>query len=151
LSLVTFGDTRGRAELRAMLEPYTITASIEGVTGSVVTEGSPVREGTLMARIFRDAGGEVAEVRSPLPGRVRSVAASEGARVRAGDTLFVVAPDSQFVWEALRALSLIGEREDLPLVERYANGAETAPEQVKQQATQTARAIQGRIEKAGAQ
>jgi biotin/lipoyl-binding protein len=150
LSLVTFGDARGRAELRAMLEPYTIAASAEGVTGSVVSEGSAVREGTLMARIFRDAGGEVAEVRSPLPGKVRSVTAREGARVAAGDTLFVVAPDNQFVWEALRALSLIGEREDLPLIERYASGAEAVPERVKQQATQTVRAIEGRLEKAGA-
>jgi hypothetical protein len=150
LSLVTFGDTRGRGELRAMLEPYTIAAPIEGLTGSVVSEGSAVREGTLMARIFRDTGGEVAEVRSPLPGRIKGVAAREGARVRAGDALFVIAPDGQFIWEALRALSLVGEREDLPLVERYANGTETVNEQVKQQAIQSARAIQGRIEKAAA-
>jgi hypothetical protein len=151
LSLVTFGDTRGRGELRAMLEPYTIAASADGLTGSVVSEGSAVREGTLMARIFTETGGEtVVEVRSPLPGRIKSVTAREGAHVRAGDALFTIAPDSQFVWEALRALSLIGEREDLPFVERYAYGAEAVPEQVKQQAAQTARAIQGRIEKATA-
>lgn len=150
LSLVTFGDARGRRELLAMLEPYTITAPAEGVTGSVVGEGSAVREGALMARIFRDAGGEVVEVRSPLPGRVSNVAAREGARVAAGDTLFVIAPDNQFIWESLRALSLVGEREDLPAVERYASGAEVVPAQVKQQAIQTARAIQSRAEKPGA-
>ncbi|HVG32614.1 MAG TPA: biotin/lipoyl-binding protein [Pyrinomonadaceae bacterium] len=150
LSLVTFGDTRGRGELRAMLEPYTIAASSDGMTGSVVSEGSAVREGTLLARILRDEGSEVVEVRSPLPGRIKSVAAREGARVRTGDALFVLAPDGQFVWEALRALSLIGERDDLPLVERYASGAEAVNEQVKQQATQAARAIQARSEKAGA-
>lgn len=152
LSLVTFGDKRGRGELRAMLEPYTITASVDGLTGSVVSEGSAVREGTLMARIFSDTGSEAgSEVRSPLPGKIKSVAAREGARVRAGDALFVIAPDRQFVWEALRALSLVGEREDLPLVERYASGEEAVPEQFKQQAAQTARAIQARIEKADAQ
>lgn len=152
LSLVTFGDTSGRKELRAMLEPYTIAASSDGVTGSVVSEGSAVREGTLMARIFSGAGNDaMVEVRSPLPGKIKSVAAREGAEVRAGDALFVISPDTQFVWEALRALSLVGEREDLPLVERYAGGAEAVPEQVRQQATQTARAIQGRIEKSAAQ
>lgn len=150
LSLVTFGDTRGRGELRAMLEPYTIAASADGMTGSVVSEGSAVREGTLLARIFRDEGSEVVEVRSPLPGRIKSVSAREGAHVRAGDALFILAPDSQFVWEALRALSLIGERDDLPLVERYASGAEAVNEQVKQQAAQAAKAIQGRSEKSGA-
>lgn len=148
LSLVTFNDARGRPELRAMLEPYTITATADGVTGSVVSVGSLVREGTLMARINK-AGGESVEVRSPLPGKVTSVAATEGARVGVGDTLFVIAPDSQFVWEALRALYWVGEREDLPLVERYASGVEGLPDQVKQQATQTAKAIQSRLQSAG--
>jgi HEAT repeat protein len=149
LSLVTFGDSRGRPELRAMLEPFTIVASTDGVMGSVVSEGSAVREATLMARINRD-GRESEEVRSPLPGKVKSVAAFEGARVVVGDTLFVIAPDSQFVWEALRALYWVGEREDLPLVERYAGGgAEGLHDQIKQQAALTAKAIQSRMEAAG--
>jgi hypothetical protein len=148
LSLVTFNDARGRPELRAMLEPYTILASADGVMGSVVSVGSLVREGTLMARINRDAA-ESEEVRSPLPGKVKSVMAGEGARVTKGDTLFDIAPDSQFVWEALRALYWVGERDDLPAVERYASGVEGMPDQVKQQATQTARAIQSRLESAG--
>lgn len=147
LSLVTFGDARGRPELRAMLEPYTIVAPAAGVTGSVLSEGSLVREGTLMARINGD-GGESEEVRSPLPGKVKSVAAVEGARVATGDTLFILAPDNQFVWEALRALYWVGERDDLTAVERYAgsDGAEGLPDQLKQQAAQTAKAIRGRME-----
>jgi len=148
LSLVTFNYARGRPELRAMLEPYTIRASADGVMGSVISAGSLVREGTLMARVNK-AAGESEEVRSPLPGKVTSVAATEGARVGVGDTLFVIAPDSQFVWEALRALYWVGEREDLPLVERYASGVEGLPDQVRQQATQTARAIQSRLQSAG--
>lgn len=149
LSLVTFGDARGRPELRAMLEPFTIAASSDGVMGSVVSEGSSVREGTLMARINSD-GGEIKDVRSPLPGKVKSVAVLEGARVAAGNTLFVIAPDNQFIWEALRALYWVGEREDLPLVERYAGANEGLPEQVKQQAALTAKAIQNRMKGAGA-
>jgi hypothetical protein len=148
LSLVTFNDARGRPELRAMLEPYTILAPADGVTGSIVSVGSAVREGTLMARINKEAS-EAEEVRSPLPGKVKSVAAVEGARVVKGDALFVIAPDGQFVWEALRALYWVGEREDLPAVERYASGAEGLPDQVRQQATQTAKAIQSRLENAG--
>lgn len=148
LSLVTFNDARGRPELRAMLEPYTILAPSDGVTGSVVSVGSPVREGTLMARINKGVG-ESEEVRSPLPGKVTSVAATEGARVAKGDTLFLLAPDSQFVWEALRALYWVGEREDLPMVERYASGVEGLSDPIRQQAIQTAKAIQSRPQSAG--
>ena len=152
LSLVTFKDARGRGELRAMLQPYTVTAQAEGTLGSVLSEGSAVREGTLMARIEQEGdAGQTSEVRSPLPGKVSQVAAREGARVAFGDTLFTIAPDSQFVWEALRALYWVGEREDLALVEPYASGAEPVAEQVKQQAAQTAKAIQGRIDKTGSQ
>lgn len=149
LSLVTFNDARGRPELRAMLEPFTIVAPSDGVTGSVVSEGSSVREGTLMARINMD-GGESKEVRSPLPGKVKSVAVLEGARVGAGDTLFIIAPDTQFVWEALRALYWVGERDDLSLVERYAGGVEGLPERIKQQAAMTAKSIRSRMEGTGA-
>jgi biotin carboxyl carrier protein len=146
LSLVTFRDAGGLPELRAMLRPYTITATGEGMIGSMLSEGSNVREGTLMARI--EQGGASLEVRSPLPGRVSSVAKSEGAHVSVGDNLFQIAPDTQSIWEALRALYWIGERDDLALVERYANGAEAVSDQVKQQAAQTARAIKGRSENA---
>jgi HEAT repeat protein len=144
LSLVKFQDGRALPELRAMLTDYGVAAPFAGTMESVLSEGSVVREGTLMARITQ-AGGMSQEVRSPLPGKITSVAVSEGAHVSTGDTLFRISPDSQFVWEALRALYLVGEREDLPAVERYASGAEAVPDQVKQQAAQTARAIRSRL------
>ena len=145
LSLVTFRDARGLPELRAMLRPYTITATAEGTVGSVLSEGTNVREGTLMARI-EQGGGALQEVRSPLPGRISKVTTSEGAHVSAGDNLFSVAPDTQSVWEAMRALYLIGEREDLAVVDAYASGAEPVAEQLKLQAAQTAKAIRSRTE-----
>jgi hypothetical protein len=145
LSLVTFRDTRGLPELRAMLRPYTITATAQGTVGSLLSAGSNVREGALMARI-EQGGGSLHEVRSPLPGRISSVATSEGAHVAEGDQLFHVAPDNQSVWEALRALYLIGEREDLAVVDAYAGGAEPASDQLKLQAAQTAKAIRSRLE-----
>jgi multidrug resistance efflux pump len=144
LSLVKFQDGRALPELRAMLTDYGVAAPFAGTMESVLSEGSMVREGTLMARVTQ-AGGVSQEVRSPLPGKIKSVGVSEGAHVSAGDTLFRITPDSQFVWEALRALYFLGESEDLPAVERYASGAEAVPDQVKQQAAQTARAIRSRL------
>ena len=144
LSLVKFQDGRALPEVRAMLTDYGVVAPLAGTMESVLSEGSVVREGTLMARITQQ-GGTSEEVRSPLPGKIASVAVKEGSKVSAGDTLFRISPDSQFVWEALRALYLVGEREDLPAVKRYASGAEPASDQVKQQAAQTARAIRSRL------
>jgi HEAT repeat protein len=81
LSLVRFGDARGRRELVAMLRPVT-------------------------------------------------------QRVQA---------DRDEVWEALRALYLIGEAEDLPAVDVYATGAAGASDRIHQQAVETARAIRKRM------
>lgn len=145
LALVTFRDTKGLPELRAMLRPYAINATAAGTIGSVLSEGTNVREGTLMARIEQGAGA-LQEVRSPLPGRVSGVTTKEGVHVSEGDQLFLVAPDTQTIWEALRALYLVGERDDLALVDAYAGGAETVPDQLKQQAAQTAKAIRSRSE-----
>ena len=84
------------------------------------------------------------EVRSPLPGKINDVRVATGAKVAAGDAILTITPDENFVYEALRALFLVGEREDLPEVLRYAEGVEGMPEQIKQQAAQTAKAIQSR-------
>lgn len=145
LSLITFRDTKGLPELRAMLRPYAVTAPAQGTIGSVLSEGTNVREGTLMARID-EGGGALQEVRSPLPGKVSRVATSEGSRVSVGDELYHVAPDTQSIWEALRALYLVGEREDLGLVDGYASGGEPVSDQLKLQAAQTAKAIRSRSE-----
>jgi hypothetical protein len=143
VQLVRFGDTRGRAELRAMLQPYSVSAPIDGKVSSVLTEGVVVRENTLLARLT-NAQGQIEELRSPLPGKIQQIRAREGTSVAAGDTVLTLSPDPEFVFEALRALFIVGERDELQDVERYASGAEGMPERVKQQAAQTAQAIRNR-------
>jgi hypothetical protein len=145
VQLVRFGDASGRAELRATLQPYKVVAPTEGTISSVLIEGGDVRENALLVRIT-NSQNQVQELRSPLPGKLISVAAREGAHVSTGDVILTLAPDPDFVYEALRALLFIGEAEDLPDVERYAQGAEGMPGQVKQQAAQTAKAIRSRSE-----
>ena len=142
LALVRFGDARGRPELLAMLRPYGIAAPVAGTTQAALGEGLVVKRETPLARI-RSADGQVLEVRSPLPGRIMRRAAPE-THVSAGEEIITLAPDGDSVWEALRALYLVGERADLPEVERYAQGAAGMPERVREQAALTARAIQQR-------
>lgn len=143
LALVRFGDLRCRPELRAMLQPFSVVVSTEGQAVTVLTEGTPVKRDTMLAR-FKSNDGLSQEVRSPLPGKIEKSVVKEGVQIRAESELFVLAPDVDSVWEALRALYLIGEMEDVREVERYARGVEGMPDRIKQQAALAAEAIKRR-------
>jgi hypothetical protein len=143
VQLVRFGDASGKAELRATLQPYNVVAPTEGTISSVLIEGGEVRENALLARIT-NSQNQIQELRSPLSGKLAGVTAREGARVAKGDVILTIAPDPDFVYEALRALLFVGAAEDLTDVERYAQGVEGMPERVKQQAAQTVKAIRSR-------
>jgi biotin carboxyl carrier protein len=143
VQLARFNDARGRGELRAILQPFTVNAPAAGTISSTLGAGSRILEGTMICRL-KQQDGLTREVRSPLPGKIGDVRVAIGAQVAAGDAVLTIAPDESFVYEALRALFLVGEGEDLNEVMRYAEGVEGMPEQIKQQAAQTAKAIQSR-------
>jgi HEAT repeat protein len=142
-ALVVFGDSSGRPILRSMLQSYPLTSPIDGQVDSVLKEGVPVRLGMMLARV-KAVNGPVTEVRSPLPGGIQKVVVSEGTNLKTGDTILMLSPDSDTVWEALRALFFVGAQDDLDVVEPYTHDIDKMPEQVKQQATLTAKAIQSR-------
>jgi len=145
VSLVAFEDKSALPVIRSMLQPYALAAPTEGEVSSVLSEGARVTIGTMLSRV-KQSDGQVAEVRSPLPGEIGKVSVVVGAKIKTGDTMLLISPDSNTVWEALRALYLIGEREDLPVVETYARGVGKLSEEIKQQASLTAQAIQRRSE-----
>ena len=137
-ALAVFGDAAGRAELIAMLQPFTVTAPVGGAVRFRLKVGEYVNAGTMVARI-----GET-EVRAPVPGEVRALDRQEGTQVRAGDPLVELSPDKNHVWEALRALYLVGNSADLEAVERYTRPIAGMPEIVARQAENTRQAIQAR-------
>ncbi|HEY0406001.1 MAG TPA: hypothetical protein VGC89_09760, partial [Pyrinomonadaceae bacterium] len=143
VQLARFNDAHGRAELRAILRPYIVNAPAAGTINSALPAGSRILEGTMLYKM-KQTDGQTREARSPLPGKISSVAVAAGAQVAAGDAVLTITPDGGFVYEALRALFLVGESEDLPDVQRYAQGVEGMPDQIKLQAAQTAKAIQSR-------
>ena len=138
LALSVFGDADARPELDAMLRPYTLTAPATGALEYRLKPGDYVNPGTLIARI----GG--AEVRSPVPGEVRALDQADGAAVHTGAPLADLAADKNHIWEALRALYLVGQPADLEEVERYTHPIPGLPESIARQATLTAQAIQSR-------
>ena len=143
LALVRFGDSSGRTEIVSILQPYVIKAPTSGILVSSLSSGAQVSRGALLARI-QESNNEMATVRSPLNGTVDQILAINGHKISAGDPLLTLKSDEQSIWEALRALSIVGKEEHLWLVVRYASGGEPVSDRIKQQATLTANAIKSR-------
>jgi hypothetical protein len=138
LGLAGFGDGAARGELVAMLRPYAVRAAAAGPVRYRLKLGDYVNPGTLLARV-----GE-SEVRSPAPGEVRTLEHKEGDAVAPGDALAELSADKNHVWEALRALYVVGKAEDLEDVQRFTRPVPGLPESVVRQAALTAQAIQAR-------
>ncbi len=143
LALVRFGDATGRPELRQMLRPYALKAPQAGTIAFRLQESDRVRRDGVVARIGTPRGGS-AEVRSPLAGELERRLAGNGAPVRAGDEVAVISPGEEQVFQALRALCLVGGSDDLEDVERYARGVPGTSARVREQAASTAQAIRKR-------
>src|SRR6266849_3419989 len=144
LSLVRFGDATGRPQIVALLQPAQIPAPVAGRIVDADRLGTAIRQGGLIAKLQpADASQQIVEIRSPIPGRIRSVAQT-GANVAAGTEMAVVDPATEQVWEALRALYLIGQVDDLPAIRPYERELPEIPDHVRQQAAETERAIRER-------
>ncbi|MBI3895068.1 MAG: HEAT repeat domain-containing protein [Acidobacteria bacterium] len=143
LSLVRFGDASGKLELRNMLLPLTVRSPAKGTLRYRLETGNTVDQGILLARI-ETAAGET-EIRSPLPGALESKLLAEGTLVAEGEAILVLSPGAEHAWEALRALYLVGQEEDIADVERFARGAANdMSEKVQQQALLTVQEIRRR-------
>ncbi len=139
LSLVRFGDPSGRPQLIETLQPAHILVPLSGRVADAGKPGTAVRQGGVVAKL-QTAKGEV-EARSPIPGRIRSFTAARGTDVQAGAELALVDPTSDAVWEALRALYLVGQKDDLPAIAPYKSNLPDMPDRIRQQALLTENAI----------
>jgi biotin carboxyl carrier protein len=145
LALVRFGDASGRPQIISLLQSASIVAPAPGELTDTAKAGTAVREGGLVATI-RSAGKSM-EARSPITGRMAAVMVPRGSQVAAGAQLAVVDPGENQVWEALRALYVIGTADDLPAIARYERGQPDLPDRIRQQAILTEHAIRQRADK----
>jgi len=142
LSLVRFGDATGRPQILALLQPAQITAVESGRIVDADRQGTAIHQGGLIAKL--DNGhGQIDEARSPIPGRIRSVVGT-GANLTAGAQIAVIDPANEQVWEALRALYLIGQPDDLASIRPYERDLPDISNDVRQQAAETEQAIRKR-------
>jgi hypothetical protein len=142
LSLVRFGDAAGRAQIVALLQPARITAPRAGKVTDTGRLAAAVHQNGLLMKI--ESEGQTTEIRSPIAGRIRSLSVTSGQSVSTGQDLAVISPDTEQVWEALRALYLVGQMEDLPVIALYERDLPDIPERVRQQTLLTERSIRER-------
>ena len=142
LSLVRFADPSGHDIIAGMLAPYVMAAPRSGTLEIRLKPGDAIKPGTLLAHIV--AVGEKTEVRSEVPGTILEWTSPENAQVEAGHQMLLADPSPEMAWESLRAMYLIGQKDDLPAINRYARGVGGMPPQVMQQAALTAKEISSR-------
>ena len=152
LSLVRFKDDSGRAQIVALLEPSHIFAPSAGRITDTARIGTAIHQGGIVAKLEPAApsaanspnGESVREIRSPISGRIHSISAPTGATVTAGAEIAMVDPGDEQVWEALRALYILGRAEDLPAIRPYERESRDIPDRVREQAVLAEQAIRSR-------
>ncbi|MBI3696603.1 MAG: HEAT repeat domain-containing protein [Acidobacteria bacterium] len=143
LSLARFNDPAARPELQAMLRPFRLRSPRDGVLRYRLQVRDMADHGTLLARL-ETGGAEPFEIRSPLPGKLQLKIAADGSRVQQGQEILDLEPSRDHVWEALRALYLVGTAEDLPEVERFTRPYADWSAKIAEQAQLTAKRIRER-------
>jgi biotin carboxyl carrier protein len=146
LSLVRFGDASGKPRIVALLQPAKIIAPQAGTITDTSTVRTAIHQGGIVAKL--ESGGQATEVRSPISGRLRELPVKTGQSVVAGDEIATLDPGMEQVWEALRALYLIGQPDDIPAIRPYERELPEIPDQVRQQAAETEKAIRERASSA---
>jgi len=89
-------------------------------------------------------GDQAIEIRSPITGRLGTLSSSTGQTVTAGAPIATIDPGTEQVWEALRALYLIGQPEDIAAVQPFERELPDIPNDVRKQAIETEKAIRER-------
>ncbi|MFZ0640634.1 MAG: HEAT repeat domain-containing protein [Candidatus Acidiferrales bacterium] len=142
LALVRFRDASGHDVIVGMLKAAAVDSPLAGTLRTRLKPGQTMNPGTLLAHIETPSGER--EVRSEIPGTLARWLIQDGANVTAGEHLAAVWPSDDEVWEALRALYLIGEPGDLDAIAPYARGGGDAPPQIAEQARLTMQEIRAR-------
>lgn len=137
LSLVRFGDAAGKGEILSMLRPTVVNSAAGGIVELRVSLHEACAHGAPLGKVVN--GKTVVDLTAPISGRVEAIAAHEGDRIAVGQPILTLRSDDGQIWEALRALYLIGRREDLSEIATFTRTP--YPEQIRRQAAEATDAI----------
>ncbi len=143
LSLVRFGDATGRPQIVALLQSAKVLAPQAGKVMDASTVGTVIHQGGIVAKIQSE--GQTTEARSPISGRLRDLSVKTGQTVTFGEEIASLDPGTDQVWEALRALYLVGQPEDISAIRPYQRELPEIPDYVRKQAVETEQAIRERM------
>jgi biotin carboxyl carrier protein len=142
-SLAKSADPAALPILRAMLEPFTVTAPAAGVLQDLAGLDQPVEQGAQIGQI--DAGGEeLVDVRAAVPGSISEVIAKDGATVTAGAALVRIRPAAEHLKNAMLGLAIVGTTEDADRARSAADSRSGYPDDVRAAAEWAARQIDAR-------
>ena len=142
LSLVRFGDASGKPQILELLQPAKVLAPNAGKVVDTSSVGTAIHQGGVVAKL--QGADRTVDIRSPISGRLRTLSGKTGQQVEQGTLLATVDPADEQVWEALRALYLIGQPEDIAAVQPYEREVPDISDHVRQQAVETEKAIRER-------
>lgn len=142
LALVRFRDSSGHDVIVSMLKASPVDAPFAGTLQTRLKPGQTMNPGTLVAQIKTPNGER--EVRSEISGTLDRWISPDRSNVVSGAHIAAVFPADDAVWEALRALYLIGEPGDLDAIAPYARGTSGSPPQIAEQARLTMEEIRAR-------
>ena len=145
-------DDSGREQIVALLQPAHIFAPSAGRIIDTARVGTAIHQDGIVAKLQpapplaenSPSGESATEIRSPISGRIHSISAPTGALVAAGGEVATVDPGDEQVWEALRALYLIGRAEDLATIRPFERESRDIPDRVREQAVLAEQAIRSR-------
>ena len=140
LSLANFGEPLALPMLRQMLLPLSFISPHAGKVVDVLKSNDPVVAETQIALIENKAGQEI-KLFSPIEGKIEELILKKNDVISVGDNVCTIAPSTNQLWETLRALYLIGTKEDLGQVESFSKSSGEYSEQIRVQAQMTAEAI----------
>ncbi len=151
LSLVRFGDASGRLQIVALLRPARVIAPAAGRITDTDRVGTAIHQGGLIAKLQVDHFAAASqndqqslELRSPISGRIRTLSVAPGSSLAAGDEVATITPGDEQVWEALRALYIVGQPDDLPAIRVYQRELPEISDRIRQQALLTEKSMRER-------
>jgi hypothetical protein len=142
LALIRFADASGHDEIMAIFQPYSAVAPQSGNLSVRLKPGDAVNPGTLLGHIEHE--GQSIEVRSQVPGTIDHWLVGDDGAVAANQPILLVDASQEEIWEALRALYLIGLPQDLLTIGEWDRTGTNVPENIRKQAASTALAIRFR-------
>ncbi len=143
LGLSRFNDPAARDVLVEMLEPTSVSTPHPGTIETLAREGKTVRAGERVATVISDSG-ETRDVTAPTGGKIENISATRQQVVNVGDHLCRISPEKTQLFEALRALYLVGNSDDIPAIEPFSRQGSGVSEQVRLQAEATLKQIRAR-------